>query len=477
MSTPSSSRRFARISFIALSLLALFPGAAQAIFNPVRSYEGDTFFDRWDFYGNVDNTTWGGWVTKLSLTIWWTVGRVVLDARSGAVWLSRYDSCVLEPESERQLQLQTRPVPKGCNVTYQDRNNATSKKLAFINGAGNAIVKVDNSSVLSPPLAMGDVVNRDSIRLTSLDSYPIGSLIIIDVLHVPFGCSVWPSFWTYGIQEEWPSAGEIDIIEAINQMDHNQIALHTRGGCSQSPPPMGVQAQTGNTIEGDCSTDRGCIVAETKPNSYGAGLNAAGGGVYAVQMALSGIYVWFWSRPDIPQNILQSTATSTMDVTSWGIPTASYPNTTCDMETFFPPQNLVLLTTLCGVWAGVPDIYQSTCKTPTGSCFNDNVLGPASNFDQAYWEIRYIRTFLADDAPPIPPQWATTSSSSPSSTAGSTSPTEGAGSGGSVTGGTGVRPPVANSNSKALRAGGGSLGFGGVGALMMFLLGAMMMLG
>jgi len=105
-------------------------------------------------------------------------------------------------------------------------------------------------------------------------------------------CQVWPSFWTYGLQEEWPLAGEIDIIEAINNMDHNQIALHTRGGCSQTVIP---NSQTGNTIENDCSTDRGCIVAETKPNSFGAGFAAAGGGVYAVQMATSGIYVWFWS--------------------------------------------------------------------------------------------------------------------------------------------------------------------------------------
>ena len=78
--------------------------------------------------------------------------------------------------------------------------------------------------------------------------------------------------------------------------------------------------------------------------------------------------------------------------------------------------------------------------------FNDNVLGPASNFDQAYWEIRYIRTFLADDAPPIPPQWATTSSSSSSATS---LPT--AGSGGTPTNDSGVaRPPVASRHSGAM---------------------------
>jgi hypothetical protein len=102
---------------------------------------------------------------------------------------------------------------------------------------------------------------------------------------------VWPSFWTYGIEQEWPLAGEIDIIEGINGMNNNQIALHTTPGCFQARNP----GQTGSTLETDCSKDQGCIVAEKKPNSFGAGFATAGGGVYAIQISASGIYSWFWS--------------------------------------------------------------------------------------------------------------------------------------------------------------------------------------
>lgn len=121
----------------------------------------------------------------------------------------------------------------------------------------------------------------------------MGSLLIVDAVHIPFGCSVWPAFWTYGIETEWPGSGEIDIIEAINDMDHNQVALHTLQGCSQQvlTPP----AQTGNTIATDCSLPQGCLVAENKPNSFGSGFAAANGGVFALQMEVSGIYSWFWS--------------------------------------------------------------------------------------------------------------------------------------------------------------------------------------
>ncbi|KIM38749.1 glycoside hydrolase family 16 protein [Hebeloma cylindrosporum] len=339
----------ASLSLRALCILPFLFCHVAAIYMPLREHAGSTFFDRWAYYGNVDNTTWG-------------------------------------------------------NVTYQDQANATSKGLTFVNGAGHAIVKVDNTTTLLP----GPLVNRDSIRLTSLDSYGIGSLIIIDAVHIPYGCSVWPSFWTYGIQEEWPLAGEIDIIEAINGMNNNQVALHTTPGCYQAQNP----GQTGVTLEGDCSTDRGCIVSETKPNSYGPGFAAAGGGVYAVQIAASGIYSWFWSRPDIPDNVKLSTSTSTIDTAVWGLPSSSYPATACNITKYFPPQNLVLLTTLCGVWAGVPDIYRATCQTPTNSCVNDNIIGPGSTFDTAYWEIRYIRAYLADDAPPI----SSSSSAAPSST-------------------------------------------------------------
>jgi hypothetical protein len=103
---------------------------------------------------------------------------------------------------------------------------------------------------------------------------------------------VWPSFWTYGLQREWPNAGEIDIIEGINGMDANQIALHALPGCMKTELPG---QQTGLTLERNCSTVKGCIVKETKANSYGAAFARAGGGAYATQFAPSGIYIWFWS--------------------------------------------------------------------------------------------------------------------------------------------------------------------------------------
>ena len=173
---------------------------------------------------------------------------------------------------------------------------------------------------------------------------------------------MWPAFWTLGPEATWPAAGEIDIIEGINDMVSNQVALHTTTGCYQA----NVTTQSGTTFSTDCSTGGGCTVGENKPDSYGASFAEAGGGVFALLLSNASIDIWFFSvcytylllcfdftlpqRPDIPTNIQQATTSSQIDTSSWGIPTASYPNSTCDIQTFFPPQQIVLLTTLCGVW-------------------------------------------------------------------------------------------------------------------------------
>ncbi|KAG6868112.1 hypothetical protein C0993_007490 [Termitomyces sp. T159_Od127] len=316
----------------AFALLAAISPAA-AIYAPLREYSGNTFFDAWDFWGNVDNTTWG-------------------------------------------------------NVTYLDKPTAMDQHLAYVdNTNGHAIIRVDNTTNITNAA----IVNRPSVRITSQDSYGAGNLIVIDVAHMPAGCSVWPSFWTLGTGKEWPHAGEIDIIEGINLMPRNQMALHTDPGCVQAPDIE----QSGTTFHTVCSSStddgRGCVVGESKHNSFGASFNQAGGGVFATQLDVSGVFIWFWSRADIPKEIATATSTTNLDPATFGLPSASYSSSGCNYTQFFGPQQLVLLTTLCGSWAGVPNIYSQTCP---GTCIS-NVIGPGSpTYDEAYWDIGYIRTYL-----------------------------------------------------------------------------------
>ncbi|KAJ7613624.1 glycoside hydrolase family 16 protein, partial [Mycena polygramma] len=317
-----------------LSFLAL---RAAATYYPLIEYSGTTFFDGWDFYGAIDNTTWG-------------------------------------------------------NVTYVDAADATAESLAYTNGAGNAIIKVDNASTV---LGVG-IQYRKSVRLTSKAAFPVGTLFVVDALHMPYGCSVWPSIWLNGVLqpgEVWPAAGEIDLIEAINLMDHNQMALHSYAGCLQ---PANV-TQTGHTLIHNCNdtTASGCTVAETKNGSFGAGFAAQRGGAFGLQFDVAGVFMWFWPRPLIPASITQASPSSTMDLTDWGTPSAAYPAVAggCNVTEFFPEQRVVIDITLCGLWAGLPSVYDATCP---GDCFASNIAGNGSNYANAYFEIPSIRTWSLD---------------------------------------------------------------------------------
>ncbi|KAH9040528.1 glycoside hydrolase family 16 protein [Lactarius hengduanensis] len=317
-------------------ILSILPYSTS--YDIVRSYSGSTFFDRWDFYGSWDNLTLGD--------VWWL-----------------------------------------------DRTSAFQQNLAYIDENNRAVIKVDNVS--NVPYNE----KRNTIRITSQDSYGVGSLWIIDLTHLPYGCSVWPAFWTKG--PTWPDNGEIDIIEGVNLMGANQYALHTLPGCSQPP---GV-VQTGVSGATDCSQPSGCIVSETSPNSFNEGFAAAGGGVWATQFDVAGIYIWFWTRANLPPSILQANSTSSIDISEWGPPSASYPATTCNISQYFTAQQLVIDITLCGVWAGLPQVYNPQCLNsgPTGLCYNDNVVGPGSpKYDNAYFEINYVRAYTTGVPGPTP---------------------------------------------------------------------------
>ena len=49
-------RRLANLFWV---IGALRFGQIYGIYVPLREYAGSTFFDRWDYYGYIDNTTWG----------------------------------------------------------------------------------------------------------------------------------------------------------------------------------------------------------------------------------------------------------------------------------------------------------------------------------------------------------------------------------------------------------------------------------
>ncbi|RPD65657.1 hypothetical protein L226DRAFT_567136 [Lentinus tigrinus ALCF2SS1-7] len=327
---------------MALSLAASPTATPAHAYNIARDYSGPSFFDGWDYYGFWDNLTLSN--------VWWL-----------------------------------------------NQTEATAEHLAYVNDAGRAILRVDNTTNVP------EGQNRNTVRITTKDYFDYGSLWVFDATHLPYGCSVWPAFWTKG--PTWPDNGEIDIVEGINLMTNNQMAIHTTDGCTTDKSIV----ETGNIGSMDCSTGSGCTVRETKDNSFGAGFAQAGGGVWATQFDVAGIYMWFWNRADVPQELTSNA--SSIDISSWGTPSASFPTTdNCNITKFFTPQQIVIDIALCGDWAGVQSIYQSSCD---GTC---NVAGPGSPaYDNAWFEINYVRAYTT--GPPLPSATPTSTSASSTSVA------------------------------------------------------------
>lgn len=92
-------------SIFTIAIPALWTGAA--CYDLVRDYSGQNFFQGWDWFGNWDNLTLG------------MCSNNVVGSRS-------------------QLSV--------GDVWWLDEADAMSQRLAYVNAANNAIIKVDNTS-------------------------------------------------------------------------------------------------------------------------------------------------------------------------------------------------------------------------------------------------------------------------------------------------------------------------------------------
>jgi Glycosyl hydrolases family 16 len=259
---------------------------------------------------------------------------------------------------------------------------------------------------------------RQSIRITSKAAYN-GGLIVLDLAHMPAStCGSWPAFWTVG--PNWPSNGEIDIIEGVNTQQANQMTLHT----SQNPY-CGI---SGNDFSGKISStncyvnaagqaaNSGCAIQATADATYGDGFNDAGGGVYATHWMDTGIAVYHWTRATIPADITAGQP----DPASWGKPAAQWLSTACNIGASFKNHNIVFDLTFCGAWAGEVWNQNGACKAKSGSC-NDFVANNPAAFADAYWDVNSLKVYQ-DNGKDAPALTAQSSAPAAATTAAATTP-------------------------------------------------------
>lgn len=125
--------------------------AAIGPYKLVRSYEGESFFDGWDFFTEDDPT-------EASQSLWCSILRA------------------------RLIEQALTPLIVQGQVEYVTRAVAEANGLISSDG-GSAIMRVDNKSQL------GKGERRKSVRIESSEPAEIGSLVLADITRMPWGCS------------------------------------------------------------------------------------------------------------------------------------------------------------------------------------------------------------------------------------------------------------------------------------------------
>ncbi|ORY92616.1 concanavalin A-like lectin/glucanase domain-containing protein [Leucosporidium creatinivorum] len=265
-------------------------------------------------------------------------------------------------------------------VNYISKDEATTAGLISTSST-SAVMRVDNTTTL----AAG--AKRNSVRLGSTTAVKLGSVIIADIIYMPYGCGTWPAWWMTG--PNWPAGGEFDILEGVSLQTANQITVHTSSSDCKQDTTADVTG-TLVTANSDCNANNngntGCSYAETAENSYGKSFNDAGGGVFATVFSTDAVSQWFWSRPNIPDDITSGSP----DSSNWGKPSATWPSSTC-ASSFWGDQTLVFDMTLCGDWAGADAVWANGCSDVASTCL-DYVM-QASSWTTSYFEVGYVRVY------------------------------------------------------------------------------------
>ncbi|KZT74648.1 glycoside hydrolase family 16 protein [Daedalea quercina L-15889] len=304
-----------------------FPNGTDYVWTIQDSYEGSTFFDTFEFYTGED--------------------------------------------------------PTHGTVNYTDRNTAFADGLAYVESDGTVVMKGDNTTWLQ------EGQNRNSVRISSQKQYNTG-LFILDLDMAPWGCGVWPAWWTVG-GGTWPWTGEIDIIEGVHDNEHNQVTWHTGPNCNltQNANFTGTIVTTNNepnlvcNCVNDYNDNAGCGVTEWSRASYGPIFDEQGGGVFAMKWDVAGIGVWSFYRAAVPQDVTNGQPTPS----TWGEPVAFLEPSGCNPITNFINHSIIFDITFCGDWAG-NDYGTSGCP---GTCA-ERIMDP-SNFNNASWRIRSLTVY------------------------------------------------------------------------------------
>ncbi|KAH7108256.1 hypothetical protein BKA62DRAFT_740056 [Auriculariales sp. MPI-PUGE-AT-0066] len=234
--------------------------------------------------------------------------------------------------------------PTHGRVNYVSKDEAYSKNLSY-HTSNIFVMRADDIRKVGP-----DSRGRDSIRISSNKAYGDVS---------SSRCGTWPAWWTVSKKGPWPTGGEIDIIEGVNNGVENLSSLHSRPGCLLNKTTLMKGTVESTNCDARVSNNQGCGVSYgDRAASFGKPFNDA----FAAAAVSPG--------------------------SDWGLPDARFTLDACSFSSFFDPHKIIWDLTFCGDWGRAA--YKSMgCP---GSC-EDYVDNSPEAFSEAYWLINSFRIY------------------------------------------------------------------------------------
>jgi hypothetical protein len=187
--------------------------------------------------------------------------------------------------------------PTNGVVDYVDEQTAQSNGLLEVNSKGNAVMRVETTENVSG--------NRQSIRITTQKSFNGGLVIMDSVhMPTGCGTwpafwtngPDWPNGGEIdiveGVNDYTNNQATIHTDVGCTLPSSNSTTLEISGNVVGGTDCAALT--TGN---------QGCGIRASTNNSFGVGFNANGGGVYAMKWDTTGVAVYFFSRGSVPADI------------------------------------------------------------------------------------------------------------------------------------------------------------------------------
>mmetsp|Transcript_64615 Transcript_64615/g.199988 ORF Transcript_64615/g.199988 Transcript_64615/m.199988 type:complete len:568 (+) Transcript_64615:44-1747(+) len=262
-----------------------------------------------------------------------------------------------------------------------DYNNGASEYLNHPDAVADRVVEAYETHAIIRTGPRGRRLKRKSVKIASHRTWKYG-LMGMRFSHVPWGCGLWPAFWTHAPGFPWPEGGELDMLEYVNDIP-SQTSFHTGmsnrcqlAGSVINPPFCPVMPDM-NGMNYDCTTryplQLGCAVNKLplmSPYQW-----AHFPSVILVEWTPRFMKVFVIPEREIPADI-QADAPRPNTWDHWLVayyPFARsneiFPSTCPNPQDVMKPQQLVLQINFCGDWAGKVWPLSGSCVNRVGPHF------------------------------------------------------------------------------------------------------------